>query len=295
MSTFCGPPRQTVRPWSVWSASNLHHWKAEELLYLSVAEWGLKLSRTVFVVLWKTSKLAVIYTLECCYAHTSLWTTGVSIACTLNRQCPQGTLPLVQQRPVLGSAHHHVDTADGCDRVSIIELHNITQTHSVLQKQRLCTGLGDTHSRYLSRLAVQVWDWCVEWNITIQAEPLPGKQNVRADWESHHVMDSSNWWLHREILKLQESFGPFTVDLFASQMNAQRPVYWSWKPDPAALTVDALSISWKKHYPYMFPPFVLIPWCLNELEEETVADAGFLEGGFCCNIVRKIEAMPTFD
>ena len=61
------------------------------------------------------------------------------------------------------------------------------------------------------------------------------------------------------------------MDLFASRTNAQLPVYCSWKPDPAALTVDALSISWKKHYPYVFPPFALIPRCLNKLEEEKVS------------------------
>ena len=88
------------------------------------------------------------------------------------------------------------------------------------------------------------------------------------------MMDSSNWRLHLEIfLKLQESFSPFTGDLFASRRNAQLklPVYCSWKLDPAALTVDALSISWKNHYPYMFPPFALIPRCLNKLEEEKVS------------------------
>ena len=98
--------------------------------------------------------------------------------------------------------------------------------------------------RYSLKASIQIGSTgLVERNITIHAEHLPGKQNVQADWESRHVMDSSNWRLHREIfLKLQESFGPFTVDLFASQTNAQLPVYCSWKPDPAALTVDALSI-----------------------------------------------------
>jgi len=43
-----------------------------------------------------------------------------------------------------------------------------------------------------------------------------------------------------------------------------------WRPDPAALTVDALSISWKNHYPYMFPLFALIPCCLDGFREEKV-------------------------
>ena len=126
--------------------------------------------------------------------------------------------------------------------------------------------MGGTHSQSLSRLAVQIWDWCIERNITIHAEHLPGKQNVRADWESRHMTDSSDWQLHRDIfLQLQESFGPFTVDLFASRTNTQLPTYCSWKPDPAAPTVDALSISWENHHPYMFPPFALISRCLNKL------------------------------
>ena len=62
------------------------------------------------------------------------------------------------------------------------------------------------YSRSLSSLAVQIWEWCIERKITIHAEHLPVKQNVRADWESHHMKDSSDWKLHRGIfLKLLNS------------------------------------------------------------------------------------------
>ena len=43
--------------------------------------------------------------------------------------------------------------------------------------------------------------------------------------------------------------------LICSRTNSQLHLYCSWKPDPEALVVDALLISWKDHYPYMFPPF----------------------------------------
>ena len=52
-------------------------------------------------------------------------------------------------------------------------------------------GMGGTHSQELSDLAVRIWEWCVE-EIIIHAEHLPGKENVRADWESRHVRDSSD-------------------------------------------------------------------------------------------------------
>ena len=131
--------------------------------------------------------------------------------------------------------------------------------------------MGGTHSPLLSRLAVEIWNWCIERNLTIHAEHHPGIENVRADWESRHRTDSSDWKLNRDVfLQLENKLGPFSIDMFASRTNAQLLLYCSWKPDPAAVTVDGLSISWKGHHPYMFPPFVLIPRCLSKLHEEKV-------------------------
>ena len=47
------------------------------------------------------------------------------------------------------------------------------------------------------------------------------------------------------------------IDLFASRTNAQLTEYCSWRPNPTAFAVDALSISWSNHHLYLFPPFVL--------------------------------------
>ena len=69
---------------------------------------------------------------------------------------------------------------------------------------------------------------------------------------------------------LQERVGPFSIDLFASQTNAQLPTYCSWRPDPSAVVIDALSISWKNHYPYLFPPFALLNRCLAKIRKEEV-------------------------
>ena len=43
--------------------------------------------------------------------------------------------------------------------------------------------MGGTHSQVLSDLAVEVWRCCLENEITIHAEHLPGRENVRADWD----------------------------------------------------------------------------------------------------------------
>ena len=47
-------------------------------------------------------------------------------------------------------------------------------------------------------------------------------------------------------------------------------MYCSWRPDPHALGVDALSNPWQKHLPHMIPPFVLINQCLDMIREEEV-------------------------
>ena len=114
--------------------------------------------------------------------------------------------------------------------------------------------MGGNHSYTLSDLTVEIWNWCINRSIIIHAEHLPGVQNIRADWESRHTRDSSDWKLDRKVfLCLEERLGTFSIDLFASRTNNQLPVYCSWKADPAAVAIDALSIPWTGHYPYMFP------------------------------------------
>ena len=132
--------------------------------------------------------------------------------------------------------------------------------------------MGGTHSATLSDLALEIWKWCLERGITVHAEHHPGSEKTQADWESRHVKDSSDWRLKREIfLRLEDQLGPFSIGLFASRTNAHLSVYCSWRPDPAALAVDALSIKWQGHLPYMFPPFALILRCLEKLRQEEVS------------------------
>lgn len=129
--------------------------------------------------------------------------------------------------------------------------------------------MGGPHSGTLSGLALVLWEWCLQRNILIHAEHLPGRENVHADWESRHVLDSSDWKLEKRVFgTLDQQFGPLSIDLFASRTNHQLPVYCSWRPDPSAWAVDALAVLWGKLNCYMFPPFSLIPRCLSKLRAE---------------------------
>ena len=87
---------------------------------------------------------------------------------------------------------------------------------------------GGTHSTQLCQLALDLWSWCMDRDITVHAEHLPGKLKVIADYESRHLNNSSDWQLDKEIFShLQQIHGPFSVDLFASFQNTQLEVFYS--------------------------------------------------------------------
>ena len=64
--------------------------------------------------------------------------------------------------------------------------------------------------------------------------------------------------------------GPILNRPLCVSTNAQLPTYCSWKLDPTAVAIDALSISWRNHYPYLFPPFSLLSHCLEKINQEKV-------------------------
>ena len=52
---------------------------------------------------------------------------------------------------------------------------------------------GGTHSPYLLALTLELWQCCLERNIMISAQHIPGRLNTIADSESRVFNDSSEW------------------------------------------------------------------------------------------------------
>jgi hypothetical protein len=92
-------------------------------------------------------------------------------------------------------------------------------------------------------------------------------QNVTADRKSRVFEDETEWILNNKIFSEFVEFDP-EVDLFASRLNTQLSRYVSWKPDPEAEAVDALSLHWADIKFYAFPPFCLIGKCLQKVVED---------------------------
>ena len=73
---------------------------------------------------------------------------------------------------------------------------------------------GGTVSKALCQLAITIWTWCVERNITLQAEHLPGQLNSQAGQESRTVRDHCDWKLKQSVFhQIQAAMGPLEVDL----------------------------------------------------------------------------------
>ena len=131
--------------------------------------------------------------------------------------------------------------------------------------------MGGTQSLPMLTVAKRIWQYLLEHEITITAEWIPSHLNTIADWESRNVSDSTEWKLSPRVFQsICRVMGQPDIDLFASRISHQIPKYFSWKPDPDCLAVDAFRQKWGRGLPYAFPPFCLITRVLRQMEDQLV-------------------------
>eukprot|EP01124_Arcella_intermedia_P034585 TRINITY_DN8600_c0_g1_i2.p2 TRINITY_DN8600_c0_g1~~TRINITY_DN8600_c0_g1_i2.p2 ORF type:complete len:358 (-),score=35.48 TRINITY_DN8600_c0_g1_i2:897-1970(-) len=118
----------------------------------------------------------------------------------------------------------------------------------------------------LSEIARRLWLWAIARNISITAAHLPGIQNTGPDKLSRMGASWKEWMIQPTIFKmLNQQYGPFEIDLFASTMNYQLPTWVSLTKMLGASAVDAFSLRWTSPLLenrslriarfWMFPPF----------------------------------------
>ena len=109
--------------------------------------------------------------------------------------------------------------------------------------------MGGTKYRVLASLSHDLWQWCLQWQITVSTTHILGILNVNADRESRSHLDSSDWKLCPAVFQaLQNKWGPIDIDLFASRLTNQLTRFVSWKPDPLSEAVDAFSLQWNNAF-----------------------------------------------
>ncbi|KAJ1087458.1 hypothetical protein NDU88_000629 [Pleurodeles waltl] len=139
---------------------------------------------------------------------------------------------------------------------------------------RYVNKLGGTRSPILAQIAKEFWQFCLQHRISVIAEHLPGVDNTVADWNSRFLRDGSDWRLLPQVFcHLHQLWGPFSIDLFASRLNRQLPLFFSWRLDPEATATDAFLQDWSLHLGYAFPPFNMIPRVLSQVRRQRVGIA----------------------
>ena len=95
--------------------------------------------------------------------------------------------------------------------------------------------MGGMSSIMLDKLSMEIWKWCESRNIFITAQYFSGVYNFQADHMSSNFRDSTEWLLKKEIFqRICHHFFEPNIDLFASRLNNQIPVFVSWSFDPQA-------------------------------------------------------------
>lgn len=103
-----------------------------------------------------------------------------------------------------------------------------------------------------------LWLWCLQRGITLRAQHLPGKEDLKADFKPRHLRDRTDWVLNPALFNLiNQTWSPLLVDLFATRFSYQLPRFFSWRPNPEAEATDAFLQNWRNLQAYAHPP-----WCL---------------------------------
>jgi hypothetical protein len=97
---------------------------------------------------------------------------------------------------------------------------------------------------------------------------LPGVENKIADQESRRAPERHDWTIDLSTARLIHRVAQPTLDAFASRLNHVTDRFCSMRPDPLAVAVDGLSISWRNERVYAAPPIPLIPQVINKAIDE---------------------------
>jgi len=126
---------------------------------------------------------------------------------------------------------------------------------------------------HLARRMRDIVLWAEKCGIELDGEYIPSAENL-ADELSRSVLDPCDYRLTPECFqKLEDLWGNFDVDLFATRANAKHKRFVSYFPQPGALFVDAFSTKFRWNeigFCYIYCPFRFISRVLEKIVREEV-------------------------
>ena len=111
--------------------------------------------------------------------------------------------------------------------------------------------------------------WALDRIIFLSAVHIPGVNNVVAD----RALQTANMVTERLHPKLFAKLclifdSPEVLDAFATRINKQLPIFFSWKPDPGPVGYDTFSCSWSDSYLYCSAPFSVLSRVLQKIQQQ---------------------------
>ena len=99
-------------------------------------------------------------------------------------------------------------------------------------------------NRDLQDIAVEIFSFCMVNCISLEIEWLPRTLNQKADYLSK-IIDCDDWGLSIRLFNLlNQLWGSFKTDWFASELNAKTEMFYSRFWSPACTGVDAFTENW---------------------------------------------------
>jgi hypothetical protein len=127
---------------------------------------------------------------------------------------------------------------------------------------------GTVFSKQLQAVAYELFAFLQRERVQVRAAHIPGILNMGADILSRpDTVYSTEWSLDKPVFRwvcAKLNFSP-KIDLFATSMNNQLPLYFSPVPDEKAAGLDAFNQSWDGWSVYIFPPFSLMSQVIQKL------------------------------
>jgi hypothetical protein len=127
----------------------------------------------------------------------------------------------------------------------------------------------------LDVIAREIWTFLATNNAFMVASYVPSRDNPADDLtrlfrrQDVRTLELEGM-LHPDLFHfiLERSNPAPEIDWFASEANAQLPVFCAWTEAPSAVFFDAFSQDWTQLIGYMFPPFSLLPRILRKIQDE---------------------------
>ena len=118
----------------------------------------------------------------------------------------------------------------------------------------------------LQALALQAFQICLEYHISLDARWIPRDLNVKADIISK-IVDFDDYAINDSIFQsIDDLWGPHSVDRFACSYNAKLPRFNSRFFQPGCEAVDAFAQDWGYDNNWLCPPVCLIVRVLKHME-----------------------------